>query len=198
MQLSQKQIFNRIFKDLSGGFSIPKEEEAFIRQNKGNPLYGEITFASMDKLLKKFKFKDDDYFYDLGSGVGKFIIYASLNSNIKKAVGVELSKSRHEEASTAFNRALEYFPNLKGKCDFLNEDILNANIKKHAVIYTCSTAFSVKFMKEIIDKLSSIKNSFFLISLQELPKNNVFKLDEIMKLDMTWVRKTPVYIYKKL
>lgn len=197
MQLSQKQIFNRIFKDLSG-FSIPKNEETLIKQSKGDPLYGEITLASMDKILKKFNLKEDDNFYDLGSGVGKFIIYASVNSNLKKAIGIELSSSRHDEANIALKRALEFFPQIKNKCKFLNQDILTATIQKPAVIYTCSTAFSNKFMKELIAKLALIKNSFYLVSLQELPKNSVFVLDEIMKLDMTWVRKTPVHIYKKV
>ncbi len=195
--LSQRQMINRIFKDLCG-FSIPKNEEQVIKTSKGSAVYGEITLASMDKLLNKLNLGPNDYFYDLGSGVGKLVLYTAINTPVKKSIGIELSESRHQEASIAYKRSLEWFPQVKNRSIFVNDDIMTANIKQPSVIYTCSTAFSIKFMKDLTLRLAAIKNDFRLVSLQELPKNKNFELEEILKLDMTWVRKTPVYVYQKI
>lgn len=195
--LTEKQIFNRIFKDLSG-FDIPKNEEALIKQSKGSPVYGEINFTATKKLLDYLKLKRDDCFYDLGSGVGKMVLQTLMHTKVKKAVGIELSKERSDCSKIALKRSLEWFPDFKTRASFLNKDLMNVNLKDATVIYTCSTAFSIKFMKEIINKLSTIKGPLKVVSLQDFPKNNHFELVDILKLDMSWIKKTPVHVYKKI
>ena len=44
---------------------------------------------------------EDDVFYDLGSGVGKFNLYVAAMNEIRKSVGLEIGERRNREANQA-------------------------------------------------------------------------------------------------
>ena len=98
-----KQKMEELYKDLSG-FGIAQDEYKTIRESGGAPTYGEITYESTETLFDILKLTTNDVIYDLGSGVGKFIIQAYLNTTVKKAVGVELSSTRIKRANEALYR----------------------------------------------------------------------------------------------
>ncbi len=198
MSLSLRQMMNRIYKDLDDGFDIPREDAQKIKSSKGSAVYGEINQQALSILLDYLKLKPKDTFYDLGSGVGKVIIQTGLSTNVGKAFGIELSLARYQEALLALEKAHEFSPTLNARLNFLNEDLLLTDLTKASVIYTCSTAFSQAFMNRLVERLSQFKHPFRLISLQDLPETKNFKLRDILKLDMSWIRKTPVHIYERL
>jgi SAM-dependent methyltransferase len=193
-KLSDRQIMNRIYKDLCG-FEIPKNDAAQVRKSKGSAVYGEINHQALKKLHSYLKITSKDVFYDLGSGVGKVVLQTGLFTNAKKVVGVELSAARHEGAITALERAARLEPKIPQKCQFLNDDLMNVDLSEASIIYTCSTAFSEAFMKQVAKKVSSFPQRFKLVSLQELPDNYLSHIDTI-RLDMSWVRNTAVHIYE--
>jgi hypothetical protein len=188
---------NRIYKDLEG-FEIPREDEQWVRKSKGSPIYGEINQQALSYLLDYLQLAPKDVFYDLGSGVGKVVMQTALSTPVGRAAGVELSVARYEEALVALERACNYETNLSKRVQFYNEDLLTTNLHKATVIYTCSTAFSQSFMKKLSEHLANFKHNFKLISLQDLPESPDFELLEILKLDMSWTRKAPVHIYRRL
>lgn len=194
--LSHRQIMNRIYKDICG-FEISKTDEARVKKSSGNPLYGEIKHGSIEKLVDYLNLTKADVFFDLGSGIGKVVVQVALLSPVKKSVGIELSKTRHKDATSALMEAYTWLPHLKNRCEFLNADLMTADLSSATVIYTCSTAFSIRFMKKIVTRLATLPQDFKLISLQELPENIYFALVDVIRLDMSWVRKTPVYIYQR-
>lgn len=194
--LSLRQIMNRLYKDVCG-FEIPKDDEKHVKKSKGSPVYGEINHESVNKLLKYLNLKSDDIFFDLGSGVGKLVLHAALATPVMKAYGVELSMSRYLDALAAKKLATSWFPNIQNRCEFLNEDLLNVDLSKASVIYSCSTAFSEAFMKKIVAHLAHLTHDFRLVTLQDLPNEQHFELIDRIKLDMSWVRNTPVYIYHR-
>lgn len=193
--LSHQQIMNRIFYDIDG-FEIPKNDEKNVRQSKGSPIYGEINFQSLKKLIDHLKLNNNDVFYDLGSGVGKVVIQTALTSPVKKSIGVELSLMRYQDAQKALTIAQHFDKTLLSRCNFVNADMLTVDLSDASVIYTCSTAFSEQFMKKITSYLASFKQPFRLVSLQDLPDTKHFTLTERLKLNMSWARNTPVYIYQ--
>jgi SAM-dependent methyltransferase len=194
--LSLRQIMNRVYKDICG-FEIPKTDESTVKLSKGSPVYGEINHQSLTTLLGNLKLCADDVFYDLGSGVGKAVLHTALITPVKKAIGIELSKTRHEESLQALANAEILAPSISQRCVFINDDLLNVDLSKATIIYTCSTAFSLAFMKAVVNHLSKLSQNFRLITLQELPINGPFKLVDKIRLDMSWVRKTPVYTYQR-
>jgi SAM-dependent methyltransferase len=195
-ELSHRQIMNRIYKDISG-FEIPKNDTALIRQSKGSPIYGEINHQALNKLIDYLALTENDVFYDLGSGVGKVVLHVAMCSPVKKAVGVELSLARFHDARNALTRALDFMPELKKRVDFVHDDLQNVDLKKASVIYSCSTAFSQKFMNLLVKNLAIYKHNFRLLSLQELPEQKHFKLINTIPLDMSWMRHCPVHIYER-
>jgi SAM-dependent methyltransferase len=192
----QKKYMRMLYKDVSGYF-IPKTEEQQIKNAKSSAVYGEITFSSLNKALEKVNLGPKDVFYDLGSGVGKVIMQAALAGGAKSYIGLELSKLRYDASIKALQMAkdLKIIKNAS-KVNFYCEDFLQADLSKATVIYTCSTAFSIKFMALLAEKLSSLKKGLRVISLQDFPEGFGFELLEVMKLDMTWTRKTSVYFYE--
>ena len=195
-KLTLRQIMNRIYKDL-GGFEIPREDEQAVRKSKGSPIYGEINQQALNILLSYLKLGPKDIFFDLGSGVGKVIMQTVLSTPVGRAMGVELSSARFEEALTALKRAQDFEPLVPKRLKFLNEDLLTTDLSKATVIYTCSTAFSQAFMNKLTARLAEYRQPFRLVSLQELPERSEFKHLETLKLDMSWTRKSPVHIYKR-
>lgn len=195
-KLSTRQIINRIYKDIEG-FEIPRADEKRVRQSKGSPLYGEINYQALNKLLSFLKLRSNDIFYDLGSGVGKVITQTLLTTPVKQAVGVELSKVRHDDALLALKRADEFDASIQRRVQLLNEDLLQVDLTRATVIYTCSTAFSQLFMNKMTKRLASFDHAFKLISLQDLPDHPDFKLNATLRLDMSWLRSTPVHIYQR-
>ncbi len=193
--LSLRQIMNRTYRDICG-FEIPKTEEAAIRKSKGSPVYGEITYSSLNKLLSYLQLSEKDVVYDLGSGVGKVVIYMALATPVRKAIGIELSESRHQDAKKAFANARALTKELAGRCEFLNDDLTVVNLSNASVIYTCSTAFSINFMRKVTARLALLSHKFRLVTLQELPECGPFKVIDKLNLDMSWVRQTPVYVYQ--
>lgn len=196
MQLSPRQIMNRIYQDICG-FEIPKGDEIAVKKSKGSPTYGEITIGSTDRLFRALDLTKRDVFYDLGSGVGKVILYAGLFTSVRQAVGIELSKMRHQDSVMALARAAQFEGNLPNRCEFLNDDLLNVDLSSASVIYTCSTAFSVAFMRKLTAHLGKFTHDFKLVTLQDLPNERHFTMMDKLKLDMSWQRNTPVYIYRR-
>jgi len=194
--LSPRQIMNRIYKDICG-FEIPKNDEQQVRKSKGSPIYGEINYLSITKLLEYLKLTEQDIFYDLGSGVGKVVVHTALFSSVKKAIGIELSEYRHNEAEIALKRACEWAPHIKKRCELKNADLMEIDLSKATVIYTCSTAFSMRFMNQVTKRLAEFTHDFRLITLQELPPCQNFILLDKLHLNMSWIRRTPVHIYRR-
>lgn len=195
-ELSTRQKMNLFYKDIEG-FKIPTFDSKNVRKSKGSPVYGEINHQALNKLLDYLKLGPKDVFYDLGSGVGKVIIQTALTTRVKLAVGIELSGTRHDSAKQALDRAIEMHPMLKNRVRFLQKDLLTVDLKPATVIYTCSTAFSESFMNKLTKHLVRFTHPFRLISLQDLPEHPEINHVATLRLDMSWLRSTPVYIYQR-
>lgn len=195
-QLSNRQIMNRIYKDICG-FDIPKEDVAEVKKSKGSAIYGEIKHEALNKLHSHLGIGPRDIFYDLGSGVGKVVLQTGLFTQAQKVIGVELAKARHDDAVLALDRAAKIDPRIKEKCLLINDDLMNIDLSKASIIYTCSTAFSESFMKQVAKRLSSFSQKYKLITPQELPDQKHLKLIDTIYLDMSWIRSTAVHIYER-
>lgn len=195
-KLSDRQIMNRIYHDICG-FEIPKEDIKEIKKSKGSAVYGEINHQALKKLHDYLGINSKDVFFDLGSGVGKVVLQTGLFTDAKKVVGVELSKTRHDDALLALKNASEMDKKISSKVEFINDDLMNVDLSRASIIYTCSTAFSETFMKQIVKRLGSFNHKFRLITLQELPNEKYLDPIDTIHLDMSWVRNTAVYIYER-
>ncbi|CAD7949369.1 unnamed protein product [Amoebophrya sp. A25] len=122
-----------------------------------------------------------DVFYDLGSGLGKFIMQVYFNHPVGRATGVELSESR-------FNRSIglsqelvkssrvgeDALPALGGSYQLLQGDMFRLNISDATVIFVCSTCLTEEVLNQLHQKVvDECPRLRFLISMKRLPKHFV-------------------------
>ena len=191
-----KETLEKIYEGISG-FGIPEQEVKFIKKSGGAPTYGEIKFESAQQLLDYFNPTENDVFYDLGSGVGKFVLHAYLAKNIKKSCGIELSGTRYEFAVKALGSAKKlgvFDP--KREVSFLNDDIVNAPFDDATIIFMCATCYSDELMEKIAEKLIKVGPGLRIATLREFKERPTLKKIETLKLPMTWSESSPVYIYE--
>ena len=107
-----------------------------------HPLYGEISREGVEAVLENLKehFSNPEaVFYDLGSGIGRMVFHVAISCPIKKAVGVEFIKSRHDQAVSNIN---EYNYSSTEKPEFINADISTMNFDNASIIYIDNTVSS--------------------------------------------------------
>ncbi|GAH13731.1 unnamed protein product [marine sediment metagenome] len=110
-----------------------------MRDQGANATYGEITFEATEQLLDYLQVTSDDVLYDLGSGVGKFVVQAYLATPARKVVGVELSPTRHNLAHR-IKRGLVDNGLLEDErvLTFYKENITQTDFSDATIIYLCS------------------------------------------------------------
>jgi precorrin-6B methylase 2 len=197
-----KCLMERLYASMSGFDLAAGEAEEMTKDPscEAAPTYGEILFDSLKTVLDDLKLTRNDVFYDLGAGIGKVAIQTYLTTPVKKSVGVELSKTRHNKAET-IKKELQN----AGKLDnnrqllFLNKNIKDVDLSDATVVFMCSTCFSEKLMETILDKLNRNKNKrLFIITLKALPTQNQFKLEKTYTLPMTWSNGSLVHVYTRV
>jgi hypothetical protein len=185
----------RLYRGIDG-FLIPKLEERCVRQSRGSPLYGEITPMSVQRLLARLDLTPRDAFYDLGSGIGKVVVQAAMTVPLKKCVGIELARSRVLIARSVLRKARKQGLIKARRCSFRNEDFLDSELGDATVVYSCSTAFSLGFMRMVMRKLEGIGRELTFVTLQEPEPRRRFDRLETLRLDTTWARRTEVHVYR--
>ena len=92
-----------IYSSLPDVHAIPESEEALIDATGGHEGYGELTPHGTSALLRLIPLcPQADRFYDLGSGSGVVTTHLALLGY--RAVGIELSPTRHAVAAAALDR----------------------------------------------------------------------------------------------
>ena len=190
-----RQVIRQLYRDLDG-FEIPGAEERAIRSSKGSPIYGEMMPAATEHLLRFLDLGEGDVFYDLGAGSGKVVLQAAMTAPLRKAVGVELSATRVGLARAALKAARRRRLLRARACAFRHEDFLHTYLADATVIYTCSTAFSFRFMAMLADRVAGLRRQLRFVTLQELEDPRGFELIEVLRLDMSWKRRSEVHVYR--
>jgi SAM-dependent methyltransferase len=190
-----RQVIRQLYRDLDG-FEIPGPEERAIRSSKGSPIYGEMMPAATEHLLRFLDLGAGDVFYDLGAGSGKVVLQAAMTAPLRKAVGVELSATRVGLARSALKAARRRRLLRARACAFRQEDFLHTYLADATVIYTCSTAFSFRFMAMLAERVAGLRRQLRFVTLQELEDPRGFELIEVLRLDMSWKRRSEVHVYR--
>ena len=83
-----------------GQKTISKGDEVELGQ-AGGPraaTYGELTPLGFRQLVARLSLTSEDVFVDCGSGTGRLVLLAAKECGVRRAIGVELSSSRHSIA----------------------------------------------------------------------------------------------------
>lgn len=157
--------------------------------SSGSLTYGEMLYPSVKKLLKKIDFSSTPVFLDLGSGLGKFVLQAFMQTSLLKVIGIEFRADLSEQSSEAIRLIRQAFPlfwekNRELKVvtgDFLKEDWEQANI-----IYACSTCFRPELLAAIGDKINQELSVQHVFTLRPLPTLERLPLKEVFTVECSW------------
>ena len=159
--------------------------------------YGEVTGVGVRQLAYAMEVPSAEdssiTFYDLGSGVARLVIQMVLDNPvaINKSVGVELSKERHDIATSALSRirASEYSSGLLSKVELSNADALKCDFSDATHIYVSSLCFPrsvLEDLQDIILALDYVKVVAALNRLDKLEVSSDWGEGQDVPLQMTW------------
>ena len=179
--MSIRRKLNKLYKGKTG-YGI---DESNLGHNAIGT-YGEITYNGIDTILKGLK-KKDKVFMDIGSGIGKSVMYAGLKYPFEKSIGIEVSKNRHKIATQVRRELNNKNIKTKGK-NLFSEDLSCADI-----IWISNLCFTEKMNKDLAKKLKKeLKKGTIVFSSKELPKCN--KVSDL-NVQMTWNNSSSVKKY---
>ncbi len=184
------------YRGLVNGWAASLKDTKLVDQHPDNPLYGEITYSGMEKLVKKLNLGTSDVFYDLGSGVGKLVTYCYLTTPIRKSAGIEMVGDRYHTAMD-IRRVLEYEGLLaQGRTlSFLHANIREAHFEDATVIYMSSLCFSNELMEELSKRFLTLKSGLRVVSTKPLFDYTRLRLIDHFLLQMTWDNHSLMYCY---
>ena len=185
----------RLFSD-TWGYDVSKDEDQAVKATGGSSTYGEIMPTALDRLIESLDPEPEDVFFDLGSGLGKVILQVAMTVELRQCIGIELVESRHRAAMAALARARAAGYLETEDVRFRKADILRARLTGATILYTCSTAFPEGFMMRVAERVAGLREGVRLVTLQELDENPWFDTEEVLRLDMSWKRRTKVHVYR--
>ena len=171
-------------------------DEARVAATRASSTYGELMPAATDRLVEHLRLGDRDVFYDLGSGLGKVVLQVAMRAPVRRCIGVELVRSRHRVAQRVLGQVRALRLLRAAECGFRLGDLMKARIGDATVVYTCSTAFSTPFMNGLAKRLARLPVGLRWVTTQDVDDNAWFRLEEVLRLDMSWRRRSKVHVYR--
>lgn len=190
-----EHLMAEIYQSITGFVDYePLEKEAYEAENI-YPLYGEILYSSLCKVIQELDIQPDDIIVDLGSGVGKIPMQFFLTTEVKKAIGIEGFSKRHRGAMQAREKLEEASPLLfkAGRnLIFIEGNFLQQDLSSATIIYIA--CFDETVLEELAVLLQKCLHLKYLISLK--PIATPLRFSKEIELDYSF---GPInaYIYKK-
>ena len=156
-------------------------------------VYGELTQKGGDQIVKKFKkhFNKDTIFYDLGSGLGKTVLHYGLQYGIKKSVGIEYSKERHQAAIDLLEKYAKDTTNIEFYCDKIEKK----DFSDATVVYADNTGYADKTNLYIYNTIKP--GCLFLYKKKFMSKKVVEKQEELKGIDRTYKQSGLLWFIKE-
>ncbi|KAF8071013.1 d [Scenedesmus sp. PABB004] len=175
-------IYDRLDGEIffsKGGFVIPRGEKARIDASGGGASYGEVLPSGIDVLIRHLALDSSSVFVDLGAGRGTAVLQVALHSQVSRAVGLELSETRLEQAELALAALRAQGATLR-PVEFQQADLSTCSLEEGTHFYLCSTAFGAAICRSIAERLAASPNFRALATSRALPTQpHLYKVCEV-------------------
>jgi len=138
-------------------------------------------------ILRNLDIKPGDLFIDLGCGRGMTVYYARLLFDMK-ARGYDLIATFILKA-----RLINCFLRISS-VEFIEDNILNADLGNAKVVYIVPTTFSPDFLEKVNKKLQEVPAGSYIVSVSRPLQEEHHELIRKESLLYSWGR-TTVYFY---
>jgi SAM-dependent methyltransferase len=170
---------NRLIRQESSTTGYPDE----------NFIYGETPCITVRNMIKISCRSRDCLFIDLGCGRGRTVFYYHFLTG---------SNARGYEIIPTFTTKAERIrEKLRVKdVEFINMDILDADISDACLVYVAGTTFSDKFTDKLNNRLQELPEGTVIITLSSSLPSTSFEQFEKKKMFLSWGKST-VYFHRK-
>ncbi|KAL4461311.1 hypothetical protein ABPG72_006572 [Tetrahymena utriculariae] len=212
-------IFQKLTQSqkLSQAREASKKERNSKELNYNSFVYGEISFPSFAHIFTLIKEQygglqnEGGIFYDLGSGVGKGVLAASLLHQFHRCTGIELLESLHNMGLQLKNSILEQSEQIVQEVieidkydgfslpeiNFVKDDFLTYDWSDATLVFAASTCYEPFLMQQLFERSKLLKRgSFFITLTKKLPQSDYWQLLISVNHKMSW-GETTVHIYRK-
>ncbi len=192
------------------GHDAPHDDRLAVERAGGDgaAAYGELSPGSAASLLRWLRLGPEDVFVDLGAGMGKLVHQAACSTRAGRAVGVELSRFRHEVARAARARLLELVVAAPGggaaaaatlarRIELRCEDLRATDLADATVVYAGSTVFPPPLLAALAARVAVAPRVRALVSGRALPPpwDARFRERGRVRVDTSWSRSERVLVY---
>jgi hypothetical protein len=174
-------------------------------------LYGEITCAGVSSLfsaepLQPIVARSSFTFVDLGSGTGKMVTQVAIDHvQCRRAVGVELSETRHRAGVAALAEGVDrgwITTDQRTRICLQHRNALDADTREATIVYLANYAFSDDLSQRIADRVLSVEAAPQLeavLCLREFksPERCSLFLSAKLTAHMSWSRGQDVFVYTR-
>lgn len=189
-----RALLRHLYGDRHGYDTLPLDERA-VAAVGSDAMYGELMPSAADRLFDALALGPKDELFDLGSGVGKVVLHAALSRPLRRAVGIEMMASRHDQAVEVLEM-IERRDLLRTECcELWCGDFMRLPLTGATVVYTCSTAFPDALLTRLARRLRRLPKLRRFVSLRDLEDARGFEIVEVLRLDTSWKRRAPVWVY---
>ncbi len=189
-----------LYKDIDGyGLSSAGRLE-LGRADDPALTYGEVTPASVLRMLTKVDAKPGETFYDLGSGTGKAVLYSAIIGGMGKAVGIELVRDLYEAAETVRERYnVEVRPQIEmpSTIEFRHGDMFDHDLSDADIVFSHCTCFDDALMQRLAQKLEELRPGARVITVTKNVPSVAFETIGSELLSLGWGDATMYYQRRK-
>jgi hypothetical protein len=162
--------------------------------------YGEIEYEGIQKIynyVKKKYNRSIDCFMDIGSGRGKLCLYMAAEPDIKKVLGVELMKERHDDAIKLKSELKSEYAD---KVVLLNKNVLKIDFEdyQHSNIFVLfnNLAFNDQLTDKIYDKLEKELPKGTILCCTRPPNKGIDILLNYIQVKASWDNECEIFFYR--
>ncbi|XP_072834162.2 histone-lysine N-methyltransferase, H3 lysine-79 specific isoform X2 [Pogona vitticeps] len=134
-------------------------------------VYGETSFDLVAQMIDEIKMTEDDFFVDLGSGVGQVVLQVAASTNCKHHYGVEKADIPAKYAETMdkeFRKWMKWYGKRHAdytleRGDFLSEE-WRERIANTSVIFVNNFAFGPEVDHQLKERFANMKEGGQIVS----------------------------------
>lgn len=196
------KIVNQLYENISG-LAVSVQDRNKLEVNDSSLTYGELTDQSLTEILEVVNPQPGEVFYDLGSGAGKPVLWASVLYDWSKCCGIELLEGLYSLSVGQSQKFLAHpkirtlLSSRKLNIQFFNENFLNFNFSDAKVILINATAFSYDLWQSLLKIVLTLPKDVRIITMTKKINTDEFELIHSGFYLMSWGMNS-VNIYKKV
>jgi hypothetical protein len=193
-----KKIIKEAFEDIKDDdfYTIVPNGKDTKNLPESALIYGEFPVDSFPEILKLVNPQEGEVFYDLGSGIGKLLIFLGLTSKLSEVCGIEAIKEYFQIASKKIKILNKSFQSSKVSCihgDFLKDD----SWTKADIIFAYATCYTEEMMEKIAFMAEDLSAGSRFVSINMPLKADYLKLRLKDRFDFGFTARAEVFVYEK-